>query len=124
MGSLKQDIPSQIHLNYHDIRTRSISWVTFQKSPQYLFLKEGNVGRFKRSLVYRSNEKVFEASTEIFHEPEMNFIGKDFFSFSNTSPLIGPKLRYIHNVTFPVAIGGYSYTIGNQDAVSEKQEFE
>ena len=31
--SLKQDIPSQIHLSYHDIRTRSISWVTFQKSP-------------------------------------------------------------------------------------------
>jgi len=54
----------------------------------------------------------------------MNFIGKDFFSFSNTSPLIGPKLRYIHNVTFPVAIGGYSYMVGNQDAVSEKQEFE
>ena len=80
--SLKPDIPSQIHLSYHDIRTRSISWVTFQKSPvgfsvgiicenceyqkffkQYLFLKERNIGRFKRSLVYRSNEKVFEGNS-------------------------------------------------------------
>ena len=64
------------------------------------------------------------ASTEIFYEPEMNFVGKDFFSFSNRSPPIGPKFRYIHNVTFPVALGRYSYMVGNQDAVSEKLEFE
>ena len=57
----------------------------------------------------------------MFVEPEMNFVGKDFFSLS---PPIAPTSRYIHNVTFPVTIGGYSYMVGNQDAVSEKQEFE
>merc|ERR1712136_200870 len=89
----RPEIPSQIHLSYHNARTRSISWVTFEKSPQYLFLKERNVGRLKRSLVFRSNEKVFEASTTLFVEPEMNLVGKDFFSLS---PPIAPTSRYIH----------------------------
>ena len=57
----------------------------------------------------------------MFVEPEMNLVEKDFFS---SSPPIAPTSRYIHNVTFPVTIGGYSYMVGNQDAVSEKQEFE
>ena len=149
---LKPEIPSQIHLSYHDAQTRSISWVTFENSPvsiallssgfalnikikQYLFLKERNVGRLKRSLVYRHNQKVFEgicyfkpayvnfisASTEIFVEPEMNLAEENFFSLE---PPIAPKVRYIHNVTFPVTIGGYSYMVGNQDAVSEQLEFD
>lgn len=115
---IKSEIPSQIHLSYHDSKTRSISWVTFKKSPQYLFLSERNLGRLKRSLVFQNNEKVFEASTEIFFEPEMKFYGKGL-----TRP-IAPMLRYIHNVTFPVTIGSYSYMVGNEEAVSEKLNFD
>ena len=51
----------------------------------------------------------------------MNLAGKDFFSLE---PPIAPTVRYIHNVTFPVTIGGYSYMVGNQDAVSEQLEFD
>ena len=51
----------------------------------------------------------------------MNLAGKDFFSLE---PPIAPTVRYIHNVTFPVSIGGYSYMVGNQDAVSEQLEFD
>ena len=51
----------------------------------------------------------------------MNLVGQDFFSLS---PPIAPTLRYIHNVTFPVEIGGYSYMVGNQDALSEQLTFD
>lgn len=91
----KPEIPSQIHLSYHNARTRSISWVTFEKSPvsfnicknwwilnffkQYLFLKERNVGRLKRSLVFRSNEKVFEGD---FVFDFIKFMLMCYFSFN------------------------------------------
>ena len=39
---LKPEIPSQIHLSYHDAQTRSISWVTFENSPvSFTFLSSG-----------------------------------------------------------------------------------
>ena len=51
---LKPETPSQIHLSYHDVKTRSISWVTFQKSPVRLnqSVKIVNIIFFQAILIF------------------------------------------------------------------------
>jgi len=96
------DLPSQVHLSYHGKGERSVSWVTFTKTPQSLFLT--HYGDPASTI---SPTIVISATTEVFNEPQDK-----------------TQVRYLHHANFPVKNGLYSYYVGTEDEKVGKFEFE